>query len=177
MIGAPGSSPDIIARDFFKTHHSSPKIIYRATPEIAKLFIAGRVKNAVLPEPYASFVLSKTDNSVRVAELFGNPQVALVGSETVIKKHRAEINSLILLYKKAVLWVNKDEVSAAKLGKEKMGLRMSGEVIKAAIPRMNLIFISGKEYEKEVKKYLLRLQATDSKSIGGHLPDEKFFTE
>ncbi|MCK5808796.1 ABC transporter substrate-binding protein, partial [bacterium] len=140
MIGAPGSSPDIIARHFFKTHNASPTILYRSTPEIAKLFIAGRIKNAVLPEPYASFVLAKTKNSVRVAELKGNPQVALIGSEATLKKHNKEIESLVQSYKNAVLWVNKHPHNAALLGKKKMNLKMSIPVIESAIPRMNLVF-------------------------------------
>lgn len=176
-IGAPGSSPDIIARHFFKTHNSSPTILYRSTPEIAKLFIAGRIKNAVLPEPYASFVLAKTKNSVRVAELKGNPQVALIGSEETLKKHKKEIENLVLSYKDAVLWVNKNPHDAAVLGKKKMNLMMTIAVIEAAIPRMNLVFRRGAESLKELKEFLLKMHSADKKSIGGRLPDEKFFKE
>ena len=177
MIGAPGSSPDIIARHFLKTHNSSPTILYRSTPEIAKLFIAGRIKNAVLPEPYASFVLAKTKNSVRVAELKGNPQVALIGSEETLKKHKKEIENLVLSYKNAVSWVNKNPHAAAVLGKKEMGLRMAVAVIEAAIPRMNLVFRRGSDSLRELKEFLLKMHSADKKSIGGRLPDEKFFKE
>lgn len=89
-IGARGSSPDVIARYVLGKNSVNANIEYRTSPEIAKLIIAGKIENAVLPEPLATLVMFKKKEIRRVLELkekFNNemPQVGIFCSKSFLK--------------------------------------------------------------------------------------------
>jgi len=184
-IGSPGSSPDIIARYFFKRYKIKPQIVYSSSPEIAKMMIAGKVKYAILPEPFASFVIGNGDGK-RVSDLRrdwkelhsqsdGMPQAVIVCSENVYKKYSKEIGMFQSSLETAVLWVNKNPEKASLLGVEKIGFSMDVKAIENAISTMNLVSLSGKKAEEEIRCFLRKLISIEPKSVGGKIPDDSFF--
>lgn len=187
-IPAPGSSPDIVSRYIFKSNNVKPKIIYGSTPEIAKLIMANKIKTAVLPEPMASLALFKNKNLRLIADATvewkkinrdsnGIPQVGICINSDLAQKNSRQIKIFMKSYAKSVKWANSNPDAAAKLGADKMKLKIPSAVIRNSIPSMNLTYISGNKAYKELSIYFDILKQFDSKVIGGKLPDKKFILD
>jgi len=180
-VPAPGSSPDIITQYYLEKKGIKLNIDYSSSPEITKLFIAGRIENCVLPEPYASKAISKNKKARRILnfkegwrEVAGSsniPQVGLVSKTTYIKANKKMVDKFLRDYKEAVKWVNENMNIAAKLASKKLGIE--SEVIKESIPKMNLISLESDKAYKELKIYYKILNEANEKVIGGSIPDEK----
>lgn len=186
-IGAPGSSPDIIARYIFKKLKITPRILYSSSSEIAKLFQTGKVKHAVLPEPLSSFVIHNNAKLKRISfkniwkklhpSSNGIPQVSLVGSSSFIAKNRKKLKNLLKAFEKSVEWVNKNRDKAADYALKKLNYKQSSDTLSAAIKHMNLLFTPSAKAKKEVLFYLKQLYSVEPESIGGKLPGNAFFME
>ncbi len=187
-IGAQGSSPDVIARYILEKNNIKVNIKYRTSQEITKLYIAGKIKNVVLPEPLASLADFKNKNSSRLADLTkewnklnqksnGIPQVGLVGSSKYIEKNKKDIELLSREYKKSVEYVNKNTLEIAKIGKIALNLPLPVKVMEDSIKNMNLVYITGKDGYQNITFYLNELKKMDPITIGGALPNEEFFKE
>lgn len=180
-VPAPGSSPDILTRYYLDKKNIKTKIKYSSSPEITKLFIAERIENCVLPEPYASKAIFMNDNAKRILnfkngwkEVAGTshiPQVGLVSKIKYIEKKKKEIDKFLKKYTKAVNWVNKNPKRAAKMASKKLGIK--AEIIEKSIPKMNLISIQSDQAYKELKKYFKILNSLNKDLIGGRVPDEQ----
>ncbi|TYB30353.1 MAG: ABC transporter substrate-binding protein [Candidatus Mcinerneyibacterium aminivorans] len=180
-VPAPGSSPDIVTRYYLKKKGINVDIKYSSSPEIAKLFIAGKIQNCVLPEPYASkaiFMNKKAKRILNFKEGWKNiagtdqiPQVGLVAKVSYIEANKKEIDKFLMDYKKAVNWVNNNPKIAAKLASKKLGI--SEKIIELSIPKMNLISLQSKQAYKVLKNYFNILNEDNKKVIGGKIPDEK----
>jgi NitT/TauT family transport system substrate-binding protein len=186
-IGEPGSSPDVVARRVFSVKKIKPSITYGSTPEIAGFLIAGRIKTAVLPEPYATLVLDSLPSARRIGDFRrmwetlkqgdGIPQAALVGKAGFIQKNREEIDNFIFNYKESVSWTHNLPQRSSALGVKKLGLKISAPALARSFPYMNLTFISGKASKNTLSDYFTALMGTDPQSVGEKVPDENFFTE
>lgn len=184
-VPAPGSSPDVISSYLFKKQNISPIIKFGSTPEIAKLFIADKIKTAVLPEPMASLALFKnkkarrlTDTSSMWVKLTDNstgiPQVGICGSKDYISLREKDINAFLNLYKEALENINSDMGLAANIGKNIMKLPIPPTVITSSVPSMNLVFLTGDDAYKELEIYFKALMDINPQSIGGKIPDKDF---
>lgn len=164
LIGAQGSSPDIISKFLFKKNNISPKITYRSTPEVAKLMILQKGDNAVLPEPMATLVLEKNPELIRsivykdewekVTSLSGIPQVGLYTTSKYNKTHSKEIEKFIDEYKKNLKDLRKDPNKFIDLAQVNFNINLSDSGYEESIKYMNLGLIDGKKGDKLVKEYI-----------------------
>lgn len=142
-IGGQGSSPDIITRTILKEMDIDVEVIYRSSPEIAKLLITGRIKNAVLPEPLATMVLGKNKEVQRVEELKtlwkGEviPQVGIFILKNSLKSKPDEVDTFIEDYKRSLESITDEDIERA-IGD--FGLKMSVGEFKSSMKYMNLTF-------------------------------------
>ena len=164
LIGAQGSSPDIISKFLFKSNDISPKITYRSTPEVAKLMILQKGENAVLPEPMATLVLEKNSKLTRtvvykdewekVTSLSGIPQVGLYTTSKYNKTHSKEIEKFIDEYIKNLEDLKKDSSQFIDLAQVNFNIKLSDSGYEESIKYMNLTLIDGKKGDQLVKEYI-----------------------
>lgn len=187
-IGEPGSSPDVFARFLFNRKMIKPVIVYGSTPSITQYLIGGKISTAVLPEPYASMVLSKNPSSRRTIDLKavsrpfipgdpGIPQTVLAGKAEYIAVNKKEIAALVRAYRESVLYAEKYPKAVSRFSFEKLGINMTLESLESSLPYMNLTFLSGAEARSALTKYYRCLMQTDKQSVGEKIPDEKFYIE
>jgi len=164
LIGAQGSSPDIISKFLFQKNNIAPNITYRSTSEVAKLMIIQKGDNAVLPEPMATLVLEKNPKLIRtivykdewekITSLSGLPQVGLYTTSKYNKTHSKEIKQFIDQYKLNLIDLRKDPVKFIDLAQENFNIKLSDRGYIESIKYMNLTLIDGKEGDKLVKEYI-----------------------
>ncbi len=156
-IGGQRSSPDVITRTILEERGIEADILYRSSPEIAKLLITGRIKNAVLPEPLATMVLAKNPNIQRMEELKdlwpgeSIPQVGIFVIGSSLDAKEEEIEKFIEGYIKSLGSLSTEDIEGA-IGK--FSLNMSVEEFKSSLEYMNLTFERDRE---SVDNYLKKL--------------------
>lgn len=168
-IGGQGSSPDVVTRNILETRGISPEINYRSSTEIAKLAMAGRIENFILPEPLATMVLSKNRKIKRVAELKNLwkggeiPQVGIFVAGKVYEEKRKEVAEFVKDYRKAL--DEKEKRDLLKKAKEEFSMGMSIEALGESVGYMNLTMDRG--CKASVENYL--------EILGIKLPGDEFY--
>ncbi|WP_320047835.1 ABC transporter substrate-binding protein [uncultured Ilyobacter sp.] len=168
-IGGQGSSPDVVMRNILESRKISPEISYRSSGEIAKLAMAGRIENLVLPEPLATMVLGKNKDFKRVVELKDLwegkeiPQVGIFVMGKVYDEKPLEVNKFVKYYKKAL--ERKSEEKLLEKARKEFLLGMSTGELGKSVKYMNLTLDTG--CEKSVEHYL--------DALGIKLPGDEFY--
>jgi len=168
-IGGQGSSPDVVMKNILEKKNISPEISYRSSGEIAKLAMAGKIDNLVLPEPLATMVLSKNKNFKRVTELKDLwkgkeiPQVGIFVMGKVYDENPIEVDKIIEKYKKAL--ERKNEVKLLERAIEEFSLKLSIGDLEESVRYMNLTLDTG--CKKSVEHYL--------DALGIKLPGDEFY--
>lgn len=142
---------------------------------------------AVLPQPFVTTALSKSDN-LRVAldlteewdkinEKNGESSTLITGvivaRKDFVEKYPEKIKSFLNEYEKSVEFTNTNIEDAAKLIEENDII--PAQVAVKAIPECNITFISGKDMKEKLSGYLEILYNANPKSVGGNLPGEDFY--
>ncbi len=184
-----GSTPEIALRHILSGNGIDPDkdvtIEYRdeasaVLPELIKSESA----IAMLPQPYVTVAASKVEGLETVIDLNAewaklNPGCGLVTGVIVVRSEFAEKNpeavkAFLNEYKASVDTVTKDVPAAAQLV-AKHGIFDNAAVIEKAIPYCNITYIAGADMKDPVSKYLEVSYEQNPKSVGGKLPDEKFY--
>jgi len=185
-----GLTPDITTRFILKKHGIDPDNDVTLTylsgaTELAPNFISGKSKLSIMPEPMLSTVLSKKQDAVIIvdfqkewAEATGlgdsYPQASLVVKKELADNHPEVVESFINEYKKSIEWLYTDPQKAGQYAEElKTGI--AADIVPAALPRMNIKFVSSDEGRQAVEAYLQVLLDSSPEMIGGKLPDESFY--
>lgn len=187
-IGEPGSSPDAIARFLFNKKGVKPVIVYGSTPSIAQYLIGGKIKTAVLPEPYATMALSRNPSVRRIGDFrriwestvpgsAGMPQTVLAGKAGFIAKQKPEIEEFIRQYQESISWTFNVPKTSSRFGVDKLGLNMKAEALEKSFFFMNLTFMGGKDARASLTGYFKSMMETDRESVGENIPDEKFYAK
>ncbi|MDV4152514.1 ABC transporter substrate-binding protein [Clostridium sp. AL.422] len=140
---------------------------------------------AVLPQPFVTTALSKSEN-LRVALDLTEEWEALnksnggtlltgvvVARKEFVDKYPEKVANFMEEYKKSVEFTNDNIDEAAKLIAE-TGI-VPEDVAKKAIPECNITFIAGSDMKEKLDGYLQVLYDANPKSVGGKLPDEAFY--
>lgn len=164
LVGAQGSSPDIISKFLFQKNNITPNITYRSTPEVAKLMIIQKGENAVLPEPMATLVLEKNSKLIRtivykdewkkITSLSGIPQVGLYTTDRYNETNSKEIENFIHEYKKNIIDLKKDPTNFIKLAQSNFDIKLSDKGYEESIKYMNLTLIDKIKGENLIKEYI-----------------------
>ncbi len=145
--------------------------------------VAGKVRYAVLPQPFATNAQTKSANVKVVTDLNKawkevSGEDELVMGCLLVRKEFAEQNpeavqTLLEEYaQSAAFAINQVEETAGLCGS--FGI-MDAEVAKKAIPHCGVTYIAGAEMKRMVSGYLDVLLQSDPTSVGGALPKEDFY--
>ncbi len=185
-----GAATDVVFRYLLNKNGINPDkdvtIKYVPTPaEQAQLAIAGKSQITILPEPWVSTVLNKNKDLKIALDMqkewvringAGVPfaQTCLVVNADFASQNPAVMTKFLEEYAAAIDWVNKNPAAAGEMIK-KQDIGIPADVAAAAIPRCNLRYMSAIDAKPAVEKYLQVLLDFSPDSIGGKLPDAKFY--
>lgn len=155
--------------------------------ELAPTFLSGKCEIAQIPEPMLTKVLSQKTTSNIIIDLNeewkttfktenGYPQSSLIIKENLISDRDNFVNKFIKGYKDSIEFANNN---TDKLGNycEELGISVDKNILKDAIERSNLKFVKAKDSKKDYEKYYEILMESNSKVIGGKIPNEKIYYE
>lgn len=152
--------------------------------ELATQLISGKVKIAVLPEPFVTQVTVKNKNIKNALNLTqewdkaaGNKSVLTMGCLIVRKdfteKNKAAFDSFLAEYKDSAAYTNAQVKEAAALS-EKYNI-MPSAVAEKAIPNCNIVYIDGADMKAKIPDFLQILFQANPKSVGGKIPGDDFY--
>lgn len=160
-------------------------VVYKSEhSELATLCISGSVEIALLPEPFVTNVMSKTDafekalNISTEWEAVSDGTVMAMGGIIVTKefaeKNPEALDKFMTEYEASVQLTNAEPATVAALV-EKHGILPSAAVAEKAIPNCNIVFITGEEMKNAAKAFYEVLYAADPTSIGGAIPVDDIY--
>jgi NitT/TauT family transport system substrate-binding protein len=102
------------------------------------------------------------------------PKPVLVENRNFGSPASANSNGVLKKAAESYDWVNNNNRQAAELIKQQ-NIGIAPEAAQTAIPRCNLCYMSSLDSRPAVEKYLQVLLAYAPQSVGGKLPDDKFY--
>jgi len=188
-VAGQGVTPDYVFQRILRSNSLAPGADVAfgyslAYPEIAQSLIAGRVQNALLPEPFATMArLGKPDlrSVTDVQEEWvkaggeGNfPMTLLVVDGAFATANPGAVGDIMNAVKNSIEWVKENPAGAGALV-EKHNLGLRGPVVAAAIPRSNYVFIPAPEGRASLEALYRVFLENSPVSIGGVLPGDRFY--
>lgn len=151
--------------------------------ELVSLLSEGKANIAILPQPFVTSALLKTENlrvSLDLTEEWNNIDSqssmitgVLVARNEVINNNKKDLDVFLDEYKQSIEKSNYDIEKTAELTEEFNILPK--EVAIKAIPECNITYIDGEEMKELLSNYLSILKQQNPKSIGENLPNADFY--
>ena len=173
ILSQNGIDPETDVTVEFKSEHT----------ELAAALQSGTADLAVLPEPFVTTVLAGNDNLRvalnlneewdKVSDGSGMVTGVLVVRSEFAEQHPDELTALLEAYEQSVNFVNENPAEAAAII-EQNGIAKAA-VAEQAIPKCNIVFISGNEMRTKVEGFLEILIDMNPKAVGGALPGDDFY--
>lgn len=173
ILSQNGINPETDVTVEFKSEHT----------ELAAALQSGTADLAVLPEPFVTTVLAGNDNLRvalnlneewdKVSDGSGMVTGVLVVRSEFAEQHPDELTALLEAYEQSVNFVNENPAEAAAII-EQNGIAKAA-VAEQAIPKCNIVFISGNEMRTKVEGFLEILFDMNPKAVGGALPGDDFY--
>ncbi|MBR6108525.1 MAG: ABC transporter substrate-binding protein [Clostridia bacterium] len=157
----------------FKAEHS----------ELASLMATGEVTLGMMPEPNITTTMKKNPDLHVALDLTAEwdkisstrlVQGVLIARRSFAEAHEEQIKTLISDYTKAAELINTASDEAAQLIVD-AEILPSVQVAKVAIPRCNIVFISGEDMKNTASAMFDVLFSADPKSVGGKVPGEDMY--
>jgi NitT/TauT family transport system substrate-binding protein len=152
--------------------------------EIAALLEGGLAEIAMLPEPFATTTLNRLENLEHALDLTAewdkiSPEAGLVMTAVIARREVIENNPDAI----EIFMINFEESIrlAQEYIDETAALAVYFDIIpnegiaRAAIPRSNLVFITGEQMQRYLEGVLGIFYAQLPQSIGGQMPDANFY--
>jgi NitT/TauT family transport system substrate-binding protein len=163
-----------IAIEFFPDHAS-----------LAQAVIAGDAPAAVLPQPFVTQVVMKSENVsllVDLNEAWGEATEnagdlamgCLIVNKEFAENNRDFVAEFMTEYEKSVNWVNENPTEAGVLI-ESNGILPNAKLAETAISKCAIVFRPAQEAKDEIIAFLEILMNYNPSSVGGKLPNEDFF--
>ncbi|MCT8978395.1 ABC transporter substrate-binding protein [Clostridium sp. CX1] len=170
-----GLEPDKDVKIEYKMQHS----------DLAAAVASKEVQIAVLPEPFVTTTKMKNkelqvpiDLTKEWEKVSGDKGKLIMGTlvfrKDFVDKKSKDVQDFLTKYKASVDFVNNNKAEAGKLI-EKNGIIANAKIAEMAIPKCNIVFMSAEESKEALNKFYEVLKENDPKSIGGKIPDEKFY--
>lgn len=183
-----GSTPEYALNFILKSNNIDPEkdvtIEWKSEhAECLEAMLKGTNCVAMLPQPFVTTAQIK-NSAVRVAVDLNDAWDALgvdsslITGAAIVRTELAEsnpeaVNAFLTEYEKSVDFVNSKVDEAAELvGKFDI---VPAAVAKKAIPECHIVCIYGNQMFDKLSGYLQVLYDTDPKSVGGKLPDRRFY--
>lgn len=180
-----GSTPEFVLNYLLeKNSLTDVTVEYKAEhSELATLMADGSVTLGMLPEPNVTATMAKND-SLRVAlDLTAEwnkvsdtklVQGVIIARRSFVNEHKNAIKQFMDNYGKAVELVNTASDEACQMIVD-AGILPAAPIAKAAIPRCNIVFITGDEMKASASALYEVFFAAEPKSVGGKLPAEDLY--
>jgi NitT/TauT family transport system substrate-binding protein len=187
-VAGQGATPDYVFRRILASKGLKPdtdvKLNYsNATPSIVQLLITGKVSYALLPEPFATMARSGNQNIKLVGNIQDEwikaggtgsyPMTVLVVDAAFAASQPAALKAILEAVKASVEWVIANPAEAGPPVEKYLGLK--AQVISAAIPRSNYIYIPAAAARTSLESLYRAFLEFDPVSIGGALPKDTFY--
>ena len=150
--------------------------------EAATLAITGEYDIAMLPEPFVTNVMGKNAD-LRVALNLAEEWESLTGGvltmggiairREFLDENPEAVAEFIKDYGMSIDFTNSDPAGAGTLI-EKYDIAAAA-VAENAIPRCNIVWLTGDEYKSVLENFLSVLNESNAASIGGKMPAEDFY--
>ncbi|MGE5473595.1 MAG: ABC transporter substrate-binding protein [Ignavibacteriales bacterium] len=185
-----GTTPDIAIRYLLDKNGLNPDkdvtVDYTiAQVELAQAVIAGKIKLAILPEPFVTMVMTKNpkvkiifdiqkewDKASKTTGEFA--QTCLLVKGDLAKNNPAVVNTFLEEYKKSTEWVNANKAEAGQLV-EKNNIGIKAKVAELSIPRCNIRYEDAVTAKPKINSFLEIILKYSPNDIGGKIPDEGFY--
>lgn len=185
-----GLTPDIMLQTILEENGINPakdlKINYLSGGnELAPLYLAGKVNIAMVSEPVLSKIMSK-DNKTKInfnmndewKKIFKNntgfPQSTLIATEELVEEDPEFVSKFITELKNSIEFIYSENSDKEKyIAESKITLDIS--ILNEVIKRANIKFVPANDSKEVYKLYFEKIEKTNSKAIGGKIPDEKIF--
>ena len=180
-----GSTPEFVLNYLLeKNGLTDVTVEYKAEhSELAALMADGSVTLGMMPEPNVTATMAKNAdlrvaldmteewNKVSDTKLV---QGVIVARRSFVTEHETAIKQFMESYGKAVELINtaSDEACQMIVDAE---ILPAAPIAKAAIPRCNIVFITGDEMKASVSALYEIFFAAEPKSVGGKLPAEDLY--
>jgi len=183
-----GSTPEYNLRYLLSQNGIDPDndltIEFKSEPaEIVAIMATETSSVAMLPQPYVT-VAQNTVEGLKVDlalndewEKLGNGSTMVTGvivvRQEVLKNNPKAVYNFLAEYENSVNWVLDNSEEAASLC-EKFGI-VKAAIAKKALPQCNICYYDAEDANNMVNGYLSILYELNPKSIGGELPNAKFY--
>lgn len=160
---------------------------YRSEPtEVAALLAGDPSRVGLLPQPFATAALMQNgdlriamDMNARWEQLQGGEGGGMVTGVTVVRRefleeHEDVVEDFLEEHGSSVDAVNGDPEKGAAMA-VRAGIVAKEAIAAEAIPRCNLVCVTGEEMKAALSAYLEALAGFDAGLIGGALPEEDFY--
>lgn len=184
-----GANPEYVLRYILRETGLDPDrdVTIRFLSENSELITklaTGEAEVAMVPEPAATTVLAKKD-TLRVALSMdeewnklqpdsGMIMGCVIAKKSFIAENTDAVNAFLTEYAQSVNTA-KTAVSDTAALCEKHGIIASAALAEKAIPRCNLICVTGADMQSAINGYYQVLFDADPTSIGGAVPDSAFY--
>ncbi len=187
-VAGQGATPEYMMRYLLKENKILDDVTFDfsiPTAQIAAQLISGKIQYAVVPEPFATIAQVKSDKvkaalnlQTEYKELTGSkdiyPLSVMVVRADFAKENPELLEQFLNEYQKAVEWTLENPGEAGKLT-EKHKLGLAAAIVEKAIPVSNYTYIPAKSAKKSIEELLKLFLENDKSSLGGKLPDGKFY--
>ncbi|MEK5416257.1 hypothetical protein BSK49_01220 [Paenibacillus odorifer] len=183
------SSPvDYITQTFLKHNGLEPgkdiTLHYTQLAEGAQLLLSGKASTIVSIQPQITAIQMKNDQVRSIVDYKKEwqqvtklntdlPNAGLATKQSVIASQPELVARFQEEYQKALQWTLDNPKEAAQLANKYF--KLDAGVVEKAIPHMALDFASASESKEVLSTYYQTLMNYSKDSIGGKLPDEKFY--
>lgn len=170
--------------DAYKVDKDSVKLEFKSeASEVASILSQDEDAIGLLPQPFVTVALSSNENLKMVLNLSQlwdelNLDSSLVTGVTIVRKkfledNKEEVDNFLTKHKESSKLANDNVEETSKLvGKYDI---VKQQIALKAIPYCNITYIDGNDMKKKLGAYLETLYEQNSQSVGGNLPDEKFY--
>jgi NitT/TauT family transport system substrate-binding protein len=188
-VAGQGATPDYVFRRILLARGLNPggdlRLSYAlAYPEIAQSLMAGRILNALLPEPFATMALAGNPGIRRVGDMqaewiaaggVGNyPMTVLAVDADLAESNPGLVRAVLEACRSSVAWVISHPAEAGALT-EKYRIGLSAGIVSAAVPRSAYGFIPAVEAKPALEALFGAFLEYAPASIGGVLPPDSFY--
>ncbi len=187
-VAGQGATPDFLIKRLLRDAGLDPdrdlRLAYALPyPDMAAALAAGKIEQALLPEPFATLARMANPSLRSPVDITGlwkkstgmadYPMTALVWrSDAGLRQE--DIRAILAAVRLSIESVAREPARAGLLV-EKNELGLKANIATLAIPRCNFVFETPKEARSSIEALLAEFLKLSPTSIGGRLPDEGFY--
>lgn len=189
----PNDTPELVF-DAVLRHHglaagTDVDVDRAGTPiEAIQMLLAGRIENALVPEPAATAAIIKAaaggktiHRAIDIQAEWGRvtglgpvmPQAGLAFSQSFLSEHQDKVEPLLIALEQATTAVIARPSEAASHAAS--ALELPWPVIEKSIPHSNLVALRAASMRPALEALLQTIAAENPQMIGGRMPDETLY--